>query len=91
MQNARTYESLQQKMKIEKIKRRNSFISNGKYENRQNCEQCGISNAQAIPKFAHFRNFDSFTNSKNSKIFKTFQFRKFPKFIIQKIYKISNL
>ena len=38
-------------MKIEKIKRRNSFISKDKYENRQNCEWCGISNGQTIPKF----------------------------------------
>ena len=53
-------------MKVEKIKRRNSFISNGKYENRQNCEYCGISNGQAIPKFANCWNFDSFPYSKNS-------------------------
>ena len=56
-------ESLQYQMKIEKIKRRNSFISKGKYENRQN------SKIQTIPKFANCRNFDSFPNWKNSKIF----------------------
>ena len=62
MQNGRTYESLQQKMKIEKIKRRNSFISKDKYENWRNCEYCGISNRQIIPKFTNFWNFDSFPN-----------------------------
>ena len=41
------------KMKIEKIKRRNSFISKGKYENRPICENCGISNRQTIPKLAN--------------------------------------
>ena len=51
----------------------------------------GISNGQAIPKFANFRNFDSFPNSKISKNFLIFQFRKFLKFLIYKISKISNL
>ena len=36
--NGQTYESIQYKMKIEKMKRLNSFISKGKYENRQNYE-----------------------------------------------------
>ena len=54
--------SPQQKMKIEKIKRRNSFVSKGKCENQQNCEQYGISNGQTIPKFASFLNYDTFPN-----------------------------
>ena len=45
-------QSLQEKIKIENIKRRNSFISKGRYENRQNYET----------KFADFWNFDSFQN-----------------------------
>ena len=52
-------------MKIEKIKRRNSFISKSKYENRQNCEWCEISNGQTILKFVNFLDFDSFPNWKN--------------------------
>ena len=62
MQNGRTYESLQQKMKIQKIKRQDSFISKEKYENWQNCENCRISNGQTIAKFTNFWNFDSFPN-----------------------------
>ena len=53
-------ESLQSKMKIEKIKRRNPLISKGKYENRQNCKWCEILNRRAITKLANFWNFDSF-------------------------------
>ena len=34
----------------------------GQYENRPNCEWCGISNERIIPKFANFRNFDNFPN-----------------------------
>ena len=41
------------------------FISKGKYENRENCEWCGISNGRSIPKFANFWNFDSFPNFQN--------------------------
>ena len=81
-------------MKIEKIKRRNSFISKDKYENRQNCEWCGISNAQTIPKFVNFLNFDSFPNWKNSEnllIFQVVKFRKFVNFPISKIPKIFNM
>ena len=47
-------ELLEYKMKIVIIKRRNSFILKGKYENRENCESCGISNGRTIPKLAHF-------------------------------------
>ena len=49
-------------MKIEKIKRRNSFILKGKYENRQNCKCCGMSNGQTIRKCVNFLDFDSFRN-----------------------------
>ena len=34
----------------------------GQYENRQNCEWCGISNGRTIPKLAHFWNIDNFQN-----------------------------
>ena len=61
-------ESLQEKMKIEKKKRRKSFISNGKYESQRNCEWCGRSNGEMIPKFANFWNFDSFANLKKMEI-----------------------
>ena len=47
-------------MKIDKIKRRNSFVLKGKYENRQNCEWCGISNGRTILKISNFWNFDGF-------------------------------
>ena len=33
----------------------NWFISNGNYENWENCEQCGISNGQTIPKLPILR------------------------------------
>ena len=74
-------------MKIKKIKRRNSFISEGKNENRQDWEWCGISNGRTITKIVYFLNFDSFPNLKNSEIFFIFQFRKFIKFLIHKIPK----
>ena len=41
-------------IKIEKLKRRSWFISTGECENWRNCEYCGISNGQTIPKFANF-------------------------------------
>ena len=80
-------------------KHRNSFISKGKYENRQNCEWCGISNGQTFPWYVNFFNFDNFPNWKNSEnllVFQVvkfwiFQFREFFKFPIYKIPKISNL
>ena len=53
-------------------KESNSFISKGKYKNRQNCEWCEISNGRTIPKFANFRNFNNFPNFKNSEIFLNF-------------------
>ena len=80
-------------MKIEKIKRRNSFISKGKSENRQTCEWCGILNRRIIPKFANFWNFDSFPNFKNSEnslIFKVAEFRKFVDLPIWKIFNLEN-
>ena len=36
----------------------------GQYENRQNCDWCGISNGRTIPKCANFWNFDNFPNKK---------------------------
>ena len=68
-------------MKIEKRKSLNSFISKDKYENQQNCEQCGISNGQTIPKFPNFWNFDSFQNLKNSENLLIFQVAIFWKFV----------
>ena len=38
------------------------YIKEGQYENRQNCEWCGISNGRTIPKFVNFWNFDNFPN-----------------------------
>ena len=75
MQRGRTYDSLYQKMRIEKRKSQNSFILKDKYENRQNCDQCGISNGQTIPKLPNFWNFDSFPNLGNSENLLIFQFR----------------
>ena len=40
----------------------NKIYIKGQYEIRQNCEWCGISNEQTIPKFANFWNFDNFPN-----------------------------
>ena len=74
--------------------RRNSFISKGKYDNRQNCKGREISNGQTIPKFANFWNFDSFPNWKNSEILKNFQVLKLWKFVnfsISQIPKIFNM
>ena len=52
-------DSLKWNIKIEKIKRRNYFMSKGKYENRQNWEGCGISSGRTFLKFINFRNFDN--------------------------------
>ena len=78
-------------MKIEKIKRRNSFISKGKYENWQNCEWCEISNGQTIPKFFNFLNFDSFPKWKNSENLLIFQFRKFQELKFEKVANFPKL
>ena len=40
--------------KIVNYRKNVKFISNGKYENQQNCQCCGISNDQTIPKFVNF-------------------------------------
>ena len=68
-------------MKIKKRKSLNSLISKDKYENRQNCEQCGISNEEIIQKFPNFWNFDSFQNVKNSENLIIFEVVKFWKFV----------
>ena len=41
-------------MKIEKLKRRNLFVSKGEYENWPNFEKYGILNGRSIPKFSKF-------------------------------------
>ena len=41
-------------IKVEKLKRRNWFISKSRYEYWQNCESCGISNGRTIPKLPIF-------------------------------------
>ena len=79
------------KIEIEKIKRRHSFISKGKYKNRQNYEWYGISNRRTISKFANFWNFDRFPNWKNSEHLLIFQFGEFQQFPIEKHPNISNL
>ena len=38
----------------------------GQYENRRNCEWCGISNGRTIPKFANFWNSNNFPNQKEN-------------------------
>ena len=40
----------------------NEFYIKGQYENRQNCEWCGISNERTIPKISKSLNFDNFPN-----------------------------
>ena len=45
---------LEYEIKIERLKRRNWFISKGKYKIQQTCETCGISNGQTIPKLQIF-------------------------------------
>ena len=40
----------------------NEICIKGQYENQLNCEWCGISNGQTIPKFSNFWNFDNFPN-----------------------------
>ena len=72
-------ESLQWKMKIEKMKGQNSLISKGKYENWQNCEWCEILDGRTISKFANFLNFDCFPNWKNYENLLIYQFGKFKK------------
>ena len=59
--------------KIENKKWDNWFISMCKYENWQNCEECGISNGQTISKFANFLVLDSIPNWKNSNNLLIFQ------------------
>ena len=81
----------EQKMKTEKIKRRNSFISKRKYENWQNCEKYGISNGQKILKFANFFKFRQFYKLKKFWKFVNFSIQKIPKNFIQKVPEISNL
>ena len=48
------------------------FTSNGKYENRQSCEWCGISNGRIISKFSNFWNFDNIKEINENSNFKNF-------------------
>ena len=66
---------------------KNWFISEGKYENRQNCENWKISNKRIIPKLPIF----GFWNWKKFRNLFIFIFRKFQKMSIWKIPIICNL
>ena len=82
---------LEYEIKVEKLKRRNWFISKSKFENWQNCEKCGISNGWTIPKLPIFGAKLWFSGLKIFWNFIIFQFKQFQKFSIWEISKICNL
>ena len=51
-----------ERLNLRVIKIENEIHIKGQYENRRNCEWCGISNGRKIPKFANFWNSDNFPN-----------------------------
>ena len=61
------------------------------YENKQNCEECGISNGRTIPNFFNFLNFDNVPNRKSYEKFVNLLINKLYEFAIWKIRKISSL
>ena len=71
---------LEYEIKVEKLKRRNWFISKGKYENYwQNWEECGISKGRTIPKLPNFRAKLWFSKLKKSRNSLNLQFGQFQK------------